>query len=381
MNQIEILKKMVGIPSYLDKETNEIVLGHFVFELLSGISGLEVERQFVEGDRFNIYAYTSKTPKLLLSSHLDTVQPKDGWDSNYLEVIEKDKKIFGLGAADTKGGGACLLASLLEYDGVLPDGLGILFYIDEEYDFKGMKSFVESNNLEKLEVAVCTEPSDLKAWIANRGIVELSFKARGISGHAANPDNGVNAISKFYMAYNELLAYLKDFYNPLLKNTTVNLAFLQGGVKVSQDKDVVVFSKSGNNIADYIEGIIELRISNPELNDDLIKKVFTDFLQKNSLKEIEVNINHILRPLINDEKIFLQVVKNLSIAGRPIEILNPETIGYTDAEIIKSKKDCLAFAFGPIGGNLHSANEWVDIDSLEKTKIFFKDLIREVIGN
>ena len=75
MNAVDLTKKLISIPSYVDSSTNEREIAEYVYQYLSNISWLTTVKQNVENNRFNVIAYSSLSPKLLLVGHLDTVQP------------------------------------------------------------------------------------------------------------------------------------------------------------------------------------------------------------------------------------------------------------------------------------------------------------------
>jgi len=50
--------------------------------------------------------------------------------------------------------------------------------------------------------------------------------------------------------------------------------------------------------------------------------------------------------------------------------------GYGDGQMIWQTFGVPVANFGPIGGNAHRANEWVDVDSLTTTRNIFANMIR-----
>jgi len=89
MNTTDLTKKLVSIPSYVDTSTNEREIAEYVYQYLSTIPWLTTIKQDVKNDRFNVIAYSSPSPKLLLVGHLDTVQPSANWQTPPCQPIEK----------------------------------------------------------------------------------------------------------------------------------------------------------------------------------------------------------------------------------------------------------------------------------------------------
>ena len=74
---------------------DEKLVGMFLKSHLESL-GYAVTMQEVAADRFNVFATTRARPRVVLSTHMDTVPP-------YIESNEDDEKIYGRGACDAKG--------------------------------------------------------------------------------------------------------------------------------------------------------------------------------------------------------------------------------------------------------------------------------------
>ena len=92
MNIFELTGKLVDIPSVTGQEHN---IGSFLASYLEGL-GYAVQRQEVMDGRFNVIATTQSLPRVVLSTHMDTVPP-------HIPSSEDEQKIFGRGACDAKG--------------------------------------------------------------------------------------------------------------------------------------------------------------------------------------------------------------------------------------------------------------------------------------
>ena len=113
---IKILERLVAIPSFSGKPTNEIV--GYIKEYLESF-GVEVILSFdAEKKRANVFA--SFGPKLeggvLLNGHTDVV-PVEGqkWSNDPFKLTRRGDDLLGRGAVDMKGFLACILASVPEF--------------------------------------------------------------------------------------------------------------------------------------------------------------------------------------------------------------------------------------------------------------------------
>src|SRR6266513_1322780 len=121
VNLVELTKTLIDIPSVTG---DEAALGWLVQSYLKDL-GYLVEFQQVEDDRANIIATTGAPPRIVFSTHMDTVPP-------HIPAMEDEHTIFGRGACDAKGIMAAQIsaAQVLRAQGV--EEIGLLFTVDEE---------------------------------------------------------------------------------------------------------------------------------------------------------------------------------------------------------------------------------------------------------
>jgi len=71
----------------------------------------------------------------------------------------------------------------------IPKNIGFLFYIDEEYDFAGIKKFISDYGKKlKPKSIISLDGSELEIANGCRGLIEISATVKGISCHAATPE-------------------------------------------------------------------------------------------------------------------------------------------------------------------------------------------------
>jgi acetylornithine deacetylase/succinyl-diaminopimelate desuccinylase-like protein len=135
-----------------------------------------------------------------------------------------------------KGSLAAWLAALVAQKGRLQlDNLAMLWYVDEEYDFKGMKRFVRDlPSWSTSPELVLSLDGGLELSSGCRGLIEVTMTVTGKSGHAGNPVNGVNVIIETAALFEELRAFLAKFSDAYLGPSTLNVAYLRGGTVQEQ---------------------------------------------------------------------------------------------------------------------------------------------------
>lgn len=221
MDLFELTKKLIDIPSVTGDEK---AVGEFLSVHLESL-GYNVEQQEVEKDRFNLIATTGVPPRVVLSTHMDTVPP-------YIASSESDDLIFGRGACDAKGIIAAQITAseLLRAEGV--NEVGLLFTVDEEAGSEGARVANAFPLATDCEYLINGEPTDNKLASATRGSLRLTLRAKGHAAHSAYPEQGESAIEK-------LLDVLQDIRqcrwpsDAQLGETTCNIGVINGGTRAN----------------------------------------------------------------------------------------------------------------------------------------------------
>jgi acetylornithine deacetylase len=222
-----------------------------------------------------------KSPWLLFDSHLDTVTVQ-GMTIDPFRAVVEDGKIYGRGACDTKGTGACMLWALksaVESDR-LRANIAILFSIDEEVSRIGVRAFVQ-HQLAALSwvpsAVIVGEPTMLQMITAHNGTVRWKIKTQGRAAHSSDPSGGRSAITDMIKVIGAIEAdyipHLKAEH-PLVGRAQCSINMIAGGslinvIPESCTIDVdrrVVPGEDSSTVLPAIEVILQaLRESNSEL--------------------------------------------------------------------------------------------------------------------
>src|SRR5487761_2149206 len=169
---------------------SESAIADSVFEELSAMSGLSVVRI---GD--NVIASTTAKgdARVLLGGHLDTV-PAAANEHSRLDGT----RLFGLGAADMKGGLAVMLELAKAAEG-RRSATTYVFYAREEIarTESGLLE-IESELPDALscDVAILLEPTASVVEAGCQGSLRLEIVLSGVRAHSARPWTGDNAIHR-----------------------------------------------------------------------------------------------------------------------------------------------------------------------------------------
>lgn len=208
--KMELLKELLSIPSPSGEEKE---IGNFLVDRLK--ASFEVTEQNVNNN-FNILA-TVGSPKILLQTHIDTVTKE-------LKIKEDEEFIYGRGACDTKGVIACMVEAAEEAVKQGIKDFGLLFTVQEETDFAGIKEAVKLVNP---EVVVVGEPTDFKLVYGQKGILSFKVKCEGKAAHSAMPEKGDSAINKLLDELDRIRKI--ELPENELGKTTLNIGVINGG--------------------------------------------------------------------------------------------------------------------------------------------------------
>jgi len=175
--------------------------------------------------QYNVIAYLNDTPRVWLSTHMDTVPP-------FIAPTEDDVNIYGRGACDAKGIIAAQItaAEMLRKAGI--DDIGLLFTVEEERASTGAKVANTHPLAAKCEFLINGEPTDNDLAIGSKGAFRAKIKTNGKAAHSAYPEEGDSAIEK-------LLDILEDIRHTKLPSdeffgeTTVNIGTIEGGIALN----------------------------------------------------------------------------------------------------------------------------------------------------
>jgi len=217
MNPFELTRRLIDIPSISGDEGE---VGRFLADYLASL-GYRVERQEIENGRANIIATTNAAPRVMLSTHIDTVPP-------HIPSSEDAKHIYGRGACDTKGIIAAQInaAEQLRASGITE--IGLLFTVEEETNSAGARAANTHALAHECRYLINGEPTENKLAIGSKGSVRLRLTTAGRAAHSAYPEQGESAIEKLLDVLTDVRAVnwpRDEFFG----ETTCNIGVIGGG--------------------------------------------------------------------------------------------------------------------------------------------------------
>ncbi|HKX84861.1 MAG TPA: M20/M25/M40 family metallo-hydrolase, partial [Pyrinomonadaceae bacterium] len=332
MNLFDLTKSLMQIPSV---SGDEEAVGFFLRDHLQSL-GWTVELQKVSENQNNVIAYLNETPRVWLSTHMDTVPP-------FISPTEDEEKIYGRGACDAKGIIASQIAAAeqLRKEGI--KDIGLMFLVEEERSSTGAKTANEHPLAAKCEYMINGEPTDLDLAIGSKGTFRLKVKTSGKAAHSAYPEEGDSAIEKL-LDILEDIRHTKFPSDEFFGDTTVNIGTVEGGLAL-------------NVIPPSAEAGLAVRLTTP-------RKPIEDALQSLLRDRGEIEVLSCSEP-----------VKML-----PVEGFNQKVVRFT-TDIPYLTKWGQPLLLGP-GSILvaHTKDEFVLKKDLQTVVVLYVDLVKKLLA-
>ena len=219
MDLFALTRQLIDIPSVTGDEG---AVGQFLAAHLETL-GYTVELQPVAGDRCNVIANTSAAPRIVFSTHMDTVPPP-------IRSREDAENIYGRGSCDAKG---IIAAQIFAAEKLRAEGMseiGFLFTVDEEMASHGATAANQHPLAAQCRYLINGEPTDSKMAAGTKGSLRFTISCAGRAAHSAYPEKGESAIEKLL----DVLASIRGCQWPsdqMFGETTCNIGVISGGIR------------------------------------------------------------------------------------------------------------------------------------------------------
>lgn len=300
--------------------------------------------------RAMVAAGGSSNRPIMLLGHRDTVFP-DGEAERRPFKIEGGRA-YGPGVADMKAGvvmNAFVLAAFHKFGGA-PGPLVGLFTGDEEIGSPTSRPIIE-NEARGARVVFNSEPGRPTGNVVTqrKGGIFLEAHVHGVAAHSGgNYEMGRSAIL-------ELAHKIQAWHGltDLEAGTTVNVGLISGGQSV-------------NTVAPHATCRIDVRYLNPADREDIlarIGKVAEVCTVADTSGEVAILSEFSpLSPSPGSEVVFKHYVASAAAAG--LEVAGEFSGGCADSGFTAGVGTPTVCATGPVGGNAHSPEEYLEVDSI-----------------
>jgi glutamate carboxypeptidase len=351
---IDLLRDVVNIDSgSFDKEGVDAVGARF--EQHFAEYGIETWREphDVYGDAVHglIGKPGSNEKPVLLMGHRDTVFPKGEVARRPFTI--KGNLAHGPGVADMKAGvviNVFVAAALKKFDAA-PCPIKLLITGDEEIASRSSRPIIEREG-RAARAVYNSEPGRPTGNITTgrKGGVFMRFEVFGKAAHSGNNFSvGISAIGELAHKIVQIHA-LTD----MDKGITLNVGLVSGGQSV-------------NTTAPHAEGEIDFRYIEPAdratVMDAIEKIIATSTVPGTTAK---LHINGEFLPLVQDAaaKAMFDVYQAAAVDSGLATLTGEFAGGCADSGFTASVGTPTLCGLGPVGGNVHTDLEWLDIESI-----------------
>ncbi|TRO58607.1 ArgE/DapE family deacylase [Candidatus Bathyarchaeota archaeon] len=374
---IKILQDLISInsvnPSLVPGAPGEVEIAEYIADFLNSL-GLKTSIINVQKGRPNVIGKSDgNEPVLMLNGHMDTVGV-DYMRTDPFKPVKRNGNIYGRGAADMKGGLAAILSAakaVMDSGCELKGSLLIAAVCDEEHASIGTERLMKDTHI---DAAVVGEPTDLDILVAHKGFAWIDIETRGIAAHGSAWDKGIDAIAKMGKVQVGLENYMNEQLlmktHPMLGPSTVHSSIISGGRELSTYPDACKLQVERRLIPGETKEDIDKEF---ELLLSSIRKIDNDFDG-----DFEIIFFRGPMEVSSDE----EICRILSDYAMSITGVKPNFIGkpyWLDTQII-SEYGVPVVAFGPKGYGLHSAVEYVEINSVLQCTVILEGLIKKYCG-
>lgn len=232
---VSLLSDLVAIDSTSTRSNVPIIAA---LEARLQTAGFACERhQYVDDagvEKVNLFARAGTgVPELALVGHSDCVPFDPAW-AEALKLTERNGRLYGRGACDTKAFIACAVLAGERVRARLKRPVVLAFTADEELGCLGAKRLVEARAL-TAKRAIVGEPTSLRPIRANKGYCLAEVEVHGHEGHSAYPDTGASAVFRAARLLTKLERYslhsMRQTQDPAFvpAHGTLNVGLMQGG--------------------------------------------------------------------------------------------------------------------------------------------------------
>jgi acetylornithine deacetylase len=193
---VELLEQLVRIdstnPRLVPGAPGEAAVARFLAQRLEA-AGLEVDLEEVEPGRPNVFARLPGSGggrSLVFVSHMDVV----GAQKAAFEPVRFGDKLFGRGACDMKAGMAAAVIAierLAAFPAFLAGDILFAGCIDEEWVSSGVAHLAAHH---RPDAAVLPERTNLDVVTTHGGFAWMTIESHGVEAPGDDPDHGVDAI-------------------------------------------------------------------------------------------------------------------------------------------------------------------------------------------
>lgn len=378
---VPLSQALIRCPSVTPREAGALsVLEHALKKM-----GFRVERPVFKEknaeDVENLYAKIGEgKPHLMFAGHSDVVSPgiPEHWTYPPFEGVINQRKLYGRGAADMKGGIACFIAALARFLEKQPIKGSVSFLITGDEEGAAVNGTVKllewaAKKGERWDAAIVGEPTSVKVVgdmikIGRRGSLSGIITVKGLQGHVAFPERAANPLPLASQLIQALIQTTLDKGTENFQASNLELTTIDTGnssVNLIPEQTTIRFNIRYNDLwtKERLMSEIEDRLSlaHPGNNPDQLPYYQLEWIQ--SLGDVFLTKkDKLVKILSHSIEAVMGNMPECSTSG-----------GTSDARFIKDY--CPVVEFGLPGQTMHMVDEHVTLEAMESLTVIYERFI------
>ena len=307
---------------------------------------------------------------LMLNAHLDTVGTASMPEA--LSPLVSAGRMYGRGAHDTKAAlAAAMVATVAAADMDVRGDVLLAAVIDEEGESKGTEALLTEW---VADGGIVLEPTGHLIAPTHKGFVWADIETRGIAAHGSDPVRGVDAILGMGHVLVELdtLAHaLRDREASSALTGSLHASLIGGGRELSTYPDICTVAIERRTVpGETVEQVL----------DELEAAVRAARARDQRGRWTAAASLRLARPALTtprDDPVVVALERSCATVLGSAEV--GQVAFWTDAALM-SAAGIPSVVFGVIGDGMHSACEWVDLESIDAVAHVLTDVIGSFCG-
>lgn len=343
-----------------ESPSDDVAACRRVLEVAANIAARELETPatIVDIEGRPLFWWGSKSPRILILAHLDTVWPLGVYQP--LWSVEGDV-IRGPGVFDMKAGFIQALFALKNLPSA-EENIALIATTDEETGSATTKNLIKELSAKADAVLVLEASLDGKVKTGRKGTAMYQVLVHGRASHAGlEPEKGVNATTEIAHIVLALLALENSEHGTTVVPTTLQSGTSTNSVPDAARLDIDVRSFSTDDLQRIDAAVRALQPTIPGATLEISGAINRPPLQPESTQELYL--------------IAERVAAEIGIAPLGYAIVG----GASDGNFAAAAGAKVLDGLGAVGGGAHAAHEWVSLKTLQPRSDFLNALLKTLI--
>ena len=382
---ITLSRELISIPS---QSKSEHKIADHIFNKLDKW-GLTPKRVPVKGYGPDVVAEVGdpRTPPVIFSGHMDTVEVMDGWKHDPYGGKIENGMLYGLGSLDMKSGLAAMMVALRAVsESGIPRASRVVFHAvtGEEDNSAGVRALLAKGAFRRAKAVIVGEGFGGLAAITHgrRGGYYWEINVKGKASHGASPHLGINAVSEGAKIVRALDSMEMRSTPDLLADDSTPLREDQTVLKISGGMEMRSLSVPDRCYIKFIRCPIPSSPRPEDVTAEIRRTIGSLKLRSKVKLKLETGPGDIFRPFVTPAD--SELVRTASECMAKVTGRKPRlVIGRSEADdnLIAREGNLQVIDFGPgeTGAlvKYHQAEEAVHVDQLgDAARAYFMTAMR-----